>query len=94
MDCEHVLSAHQNISGQAQVSLTVRFLGEVVGNFVADVVVEKKVIFELKAVRELLPEHQAQVINYLNATGMEVGLLINFARPKLEYKRNYQSRTS
>ena len=94
MDCEHVLSAHQNISGQAQVSLTVRFLGEVVGNFVADVVVEKKVIFELKAVRELLPKHQAQVINYLNATGMEVGLLINFARPKLEYKRIYRSRTS
>ena len=46
---------HKNISAQAQVPLTVSFRGEVVGNFVADIVVEKKVLLELKAVRELLP---------------------------------------
>lgn len=44
-------------------------------------------IVELKAVRALLPEHQAQVINYLKATGIEVGLLVNFGNPRIEYKR-------
>ena len=47
----------------------------------------EKVIVELKAVKAIAPEHQAQIINYLNATGVEVGLLINFGNPKLEYKR-------
>jgi GxxExxY protein len=45
------------------------------------------VIVELKAVKAIAPEHQAQIINYLNATGIEVGLLINFGNPRLEYKR-------
>ena len=45
------------------------------------------VIIEIKAVKALAPEHQAQVINYLKATGVEVGLLINFGNAKLEYKR-------
>jgi GxxExxY protein len=45
------------------------------------------VIVEIKAVKALAPEHQAQVINYLKATGVEVGLLISFGNAKLEYKR-------
>jgi GxxExxY protein len=45
------------------------------------------VIVELKAVKALAPEHQAQVINYLKATGIEVGLLVNFGSPKIEYRR-------
>ena len=49
--------------------------------------VEGKVIVELKAAKAIAPEHQAQIINYLKATGFEVGLLINFGNPKLEYKR-------
>lgn len=44
-------------------------------------------IVELKAVKALAPEHQAQVINYLKATGIEVGLLVNFGSPKIEYRR-------
>ena len=71
----------------SQVPLAVMFRGHSVGEFVADLVVEDKVIVELKAVKALAPEHQAQVINYLNATGLDVGLLVNFGRPKLEYKR-------
>jgi GxxExxY protein len=58
-----------------------------VGEFYADLFVEEKVIVELKAVKVIAPEHQAQVINYLNATGIEVGLLINYGQPKLEFKR-------
>ena len=46
-----------------------------------------KIILEIKAVSTLIDEHRAQVINYLKATGIEVGLLINFGQPRLEYKR-------
>jgi GxxExxY protein len=80
---------------RAQFPLTVSFHGQVVGDFYADILLEDKVIIELKAVRALTPEHQAQVINYLNATGVEVGLLVNFGNPRLEYKRlhRYKSET-
>lgn len=49
--------------------------------------VENKVLIELKAVKALAPEHHAQIINYLNATGIQVGLLINFGSPRLVYRR-------
>jgi len=71
----------------SQHPVKVLFRGECVGDFYADIFVEEKVIVELKAVKTIAPEHQAQIINYLNATGIEVGLLINFGNPKLEYKR-------
>lgn len=71
----------------SQHPIKVMFRGICVGEFVADIFVEQKVIVELKAVKAIAPEHQAQVINYLNATGIEVGLLINFGNPKLEFKR-------
>ena len=63
------------------------FRGECVGDFYVDIFVEEKVIVKLKATKAITPEHQAQIINYLNATGIEVGLLINFGSSKLEYKR-------
>ncbi len=72
---------------EAQVPLTVKFRGVIVGEFFADILVEHKLIIELKSVSALRPEHQAQVINYLKATGIEVGLLVNFGNPKLEYRR-------
>lgn len=71
----------------AQVPLKVDFKGHIVGEFFADIVVENKVLLELKAVRALAPEHIAQVLNYLKATGLQVGLLINFGSSKLEYRR-------
>ncbi len=74
---------------EAQVPLNVFFRKYNVGHFIADLVVERTVLLELKAVMKLLPEHQAQVINYLKSTGLEVGLLINFGSAKLEYKRLY-----
>ncbi len=72
---------------QSQQPVTVHFQGKPVGDFYADLLVEHKVIVELKAVKALAPEHEAQVINYLNATGIQVGLLINFGNPRLEFKR-------
>jgi GxxExxY protein len=77
---------------RCQHPIQVHFRKRIVGDFYADVFVEDKVIVELKAVKAILPEHQAQVINYLKATGVEVGILINFGSPKLEYKRFTRSK--
>lgn len=84
----------RGIVAESQLPLQVRFRNQVVGDFYADIVVENVILLELKAVRGLAPEHQAQVINYLKATGMEVGLLVNFGNPKLEYRRFHRQRTN
>jgi len=77
----------KGLSVVSQHPIRVEFRGQSVGDFYADLFVEGKVIVELKAVKAIAPEHQAQVINYLKATGIEVGLLINFGNPKLQYRR-------
>jgi GxxExxY protein len=77
----------KGLSVETEVSLQVMFRGQPVGDFCADLIVERQVLVELKAVRALAPEHQAQVINYLKATGIDVGLLVNFGTPKIEFKR-------
>jgi GxxExxY protein len=82
----------KGLSATPQYPARVMFRGECVGDFYADIFVEEKVIVELKAVKAIAPEHQAQIINYLNATGIEVGLLINFGNPRLEYKRFTRSK--
>ena len=77
---------------EMQKPIGVHFRGESIGDFVADILVEDKVIVELKAARAIISEHEAQVINYLNATGIEVGLIINFGTPKLGFKRFTRSK--
>lgn len=77
----------RGLAVERQVALDVWFEGQVVGEFIADIVVNGLILIELKAVSALQPEHQAQVINYLNATGMDVGLLVNFWRPRLDIRR-------
>jgi len=67
--------------------LAVFFRGHNVGQFYADILVDNKIILELKAVSALTDVHKAQVINYLKATEKDVGMLINFGNPKLEYRR-------
>ncbi len=69
-----------------QYPVPVRYEGELVGDYVADLVVEGKVIVEVKAVSALEPIHETQLVNYLKATGIEVGLLVNFGR-QVEVKR-------
>lgn len=78
---------NRGIPFEQQKSLLVRYNGAVVGDYAADLVVEGKVILELKTVQTLDSVHEAQLLNYLRATGLQVGLLLNFAKPKLEYKR-------
>jgi len=74
------------LATEQQARVQVFYGDHQVGDYFADLMVEGKVIVELKAVRELDPEHEVQLVNYLRATRLEVGLLLNFAR-KLEFKR-------
>lgn len=67
-------------SAELEKHIKVYYHGEVVGNYVADIIVDGKVLLEIKAVKELSGIHEAQILNYLKATGIEVGLLINFGR--------------
>ena len=69
-----------------QQPINVYYKGELVGKFVADIVVDDTIILELKAVSALKEEHEVQLVNYLKATGIEVGLLLNFGK-KPEFKR-------
>jgi len=77
----------RGIKAECQVPFKVYFRQQTVGEFFPDIVVEKKLIVELKAVKGLAVEHVAQVLNYLRATGKGVGLLVNFGTQKLEYRR-------
>lgn len=69
-----------------QVKIDVFYDGEKAGNYFADLVVEEKIIIELKAMEALITEHEAQLVNYLKATPIEVGLLLNFGE-KPQHKR-------
>ncbi len=58
--------------------IKVAYKGEIVGNYFTDIMVDEKVIVEVKAIKDLSTIHEVQLVNYLKATGIEVGLLINF----------------
>ena len=77
----------RNLSAEAQVPIDVKYKGEIVGEYMADIIVENKVILEIKAVKALTSNHEAQILNYLKATGFTIGLLVNFTHPKTEIKR-------
>ena len=70
-----------------QVPINVEYKSEIVGEYYADIIVENKVILELKAIESLQKVDEAQLLNYLKATGYKVGLLVNFKYPKAEIKR-------
>ncbi len=72
---------------EEQAPLKVKFRGQIVGDFYADMLIDGKLMLELKAVKAIGSEHEAQLLNYLKATGVKVGLIINFGRTKLEWKR-------
>lgn len=76
-----------------QHAVQIYYDGIVVGDYVADLLVENSVLVELKAVRELDEVHRAQCLNYLKATGLAVCLLINFGNPRVDIRRIVQSRS-
>jgi GxxExxY protein len=79
--------ALRGLSAKAQVSFPVCYKGQYIGEYVADLVVEEKLIVELKCVEHFADQHLAQCINYLKASRLRVALPINFQRPKVEWKR-------
>lgn len=78
----------QGLRVEQQLALAVRDIdGTILGDYFADIVVEDVLIVEVKATRNLAPEHHAQVLGYLKASGLQDALLINFGGPKYEIKK-------
>lgn len=77
----------QGLQAEPEVKIPVYYKGELVGDYSADILVEGRIILELKALSALTTEHKAQLLNYLKATGFKVGLLINFGTSRVQIKR-------
>jgi GxxExxY protein len=77
---------HRGIEFVQQAPISVVFQGEIVGVYLADILVEGSVIVELKAIDCITDVHRAQVMNYLKATGLRLALIMNFANRKLEWE--------
>ena len=79
--------SNRKICFEQQKSLQVFYNGQLVGNYIADLVVENKIILELKSAKNIDSSHMAQVLNYLKATRMRLGIILNFSPERMEYKR-------
>lgn len=82
------------LRAESQVPIKVWYFEENVGDFTADLFVESKIIVELKAVEKIASKHEVQLVNYLVATKMNFGLLINFGPDGVEIKRKFGKRAS
>ena len=82
-----ILFDREDIPAKQQAPADVYFQNKVVGQYFADILVDNKIILELKTVGAIADVHKAQVLNYLRATGIKLGLILNFAKPRLEYRR-------
>lgn len=81
----------RGIPFQHQVELPVSYKGDVVGVYKADLVIDEKIIVEVKGVSRLNASHQAQALHYLTSTGLELAILINFGAGSLEHQRVVKS---
>lgn len=77
----------KGLKAEQQKHMSVIYSGTVVGEYAADILVNSKVILELKAARVIEKIHEAQLLNYLKATGLQIGLILNFGTPKLGIRR-------
>ena len=82
-----VLFRREKIPAVQQSPIQVHFEGEVIGNYVPDILIDEKIILELKSVEKITNAHRAQVLNYLKATRKRLAIILNFAKKKLEYER-------
>ncbi len=81
----------KGISASAQEPIQVRYDDVVVGDSIADLLIENRLIIELKSITRLVQAHEVQLVNYLTTTGIEHGLLINFGPEKVEVKRKFKT---
>ena len=79
--------AQCGLAVEREKRVQVHYRDLIVGDFVADLVAERTVLVENKAARALIPAHEAQLVNYLTATGLDVGLLFNFGAERLQFRR-------
>jgi GxxExxY protein len=78
------------LKAEAERPISVRYNGQIVGAFTADLLVNDSVIVELKASQALAKPHEVQLVNYLTATGFNEGLLLNFGADRLEFKQKFR----
>ena len=76
---------------ESQKPITVYYDDEIVGEFIADIIVNDTIIVELKSVRRVIKAHEVQLVNYLVATGKPLGLILNFGERKVEVKRKIKA---
>lgn len=82
-----ILLRENGIQAEQQVPIKVTFHGQIIGDYIADILVEGSIIIELKAADKITPAHKAQVLNYLKATGLKLAILLNFGKDSLEHER-------
>ena len=82
-----VLFEESRIRAQQQLPIKVQFHGRIIGDYIADILVEDSIILELKAADRISDTHKAQTLNYLKATNYRLALLLNFGKHKLECQR-------
>jgi len=79
------------LDAESQKPITVYYDDEIVGEFIADIIVNDTIILELKSVRRVIKAHEVQLVNYLVATGKPMGLILNFGERKVEVKRKIKN---
>jgi GxxExxY protein len=82
-----VLFRRENILAVQQAPIQVHFERQVIGSYIADILVDEKIILELKCVEMITNAHRAQALNYLKATQKRLAIILNFAKKRLEYER-------
>lgn len=82
-----VLLNKNGVSAQQQAPVKVYFEGKVIGDYYADILVDNKIILELKTVDKISDVHRGQVLNYLRATGLRLAMILNFGKSSFEYER-------
>jgi GxxExxY protein len=78
---------NEGLNVEKEKAITIYYNKQIVGEYYADIIVDEQIIIETKAVQSLNEIHQAQLLNYLKATKLPLGLLINFGTPKIQIKR-------
>jgi GxxExxY protein len=82
-----VLFRKEGIAARQQTPIKVNFEGELVGEYYADILVDEKIILELKTTDKIVDIHRAQMLHYLRATGIKLGMILNFGSKSFEYER-------
>lgn len=81
----------QGIPNRVEAPLTVRYQQVVAGEFKADILVQDRLILELKAVQKNIAQHEVQLVNHLTVTGIDTGLLFNFGASSLRFKKKFRT---